>query len=429
MASTEPVTNSRLLVGTPKGADGAYYRAMSEKSSMIKLILDWTKNPTRNRNIFTIDHDNQFLWRANLKEGEEKQRLPRHIEDEFFTVQLPMLRRRGFDVEARGKVWSPWYVERCLRPRMTPKKIAQEYDRDYGGSASRFFPASTIEFACEKARPPIVTGEVICDYEQLEVKKFTKLKSGHLKLWVDLEKGIRPPVGEYVLGIDVSTGQGGSMSSNSVISIVDRRTGKKVGEYASPVTKPEKLAQLAVCLAKWFKNEDGGTAYMIWEGNGPGNSFRAYIIDETTFRNFHYRTPQKSVSGKATKEPGWWSNKDLKRELLSNYRHALVEGFFDNPHEAALRECLCYVEDTGGKVSFVSSLNEEDDPANAGENHGDRVVADALACFGMEELNGGQVKIDVKGKDNTNSRTNPPRGSFAFRRHQWAALQKKQDDW
>lgn len=427
MAATEPVTNSRLLVSTPKGADGAYYRCMTEDSSMIKLVLDWTKNPTRNRNLFTIDMANRHLYFAldEDKQGEDKRRMSSDFEDYFFTTQVPILQRRGFDVEARGKLWSPWYVERCLRPRMTPKKIAQEYDRDYGGSASRFFQSGVISMHVEKARAPIAQGEILCDLDTLVVQKFTKLKNGHLKLWLDLQAGTRPPRGEYVLGIDVATGQGGSMSSNSVISIIDRGLMKKVGEFASPNVKPERLAQYAVCLAKWFANADGGSAYMIWEGNGPGNSFRAFIVDETSFRNFHFRTSQKSVSGKATKEPGWWSNKDSKRELLSNYRHALTDLLVENPSEIALKETLCYIEDTGGKVVFVSSLNEEADPANDGENHGDRVIADALAVFGCEELNGGAGGAAPMAKA---SASNPPPGSFAARRKKWMALQKK-DEW
>jgi hypothetical protein len=429
MAATEPVTNSRLLVSTPKGSDGAYYHAMTEDGSMIKLVLDWTKNPTRNQNLFLIDLTTERLLRADIED--EVVEVDKGYQLKFFNEYLPILRRRGFDVEAKGKLWSPWYVERCLRPRMTPKKIAQEYDRDYGGSASRFFPSAVITRHLERALAPKVQGEVICDLDTLVVEKFTTLRNGHLKLWLELRGGTIPPRDEYVLGIDVATGQGGSMSSNSVISIYSRRTMKKVGEFANPNVRPERLAQYAVCLAKWFANEDGGPAYMIWEGNGPGQSFSRFVIDETSFRNFHYRTSQKSVSGKATKEPGWWSNKENKRLLLSNYRHALTDELTENASEIALRETLCYVEDTGGKVVFVSNLNEEDDPANDGENHGDRVIADALAVKGCEELNGGTGSLEVNQEKFSihNLPVNPPKNSYAGRRKKWLALQKNELDW
>jgi hypothetical protein len=412
MAATEPVTNCRLLVSTPKGADGAYYRCMTEptpESAMVKITLDWTNNPTRNKDMFRIDLEKKRL--LDIVSGDE---MKGKWVDTFFDENLPILQRRGFDVDVTTKVWSRWYVDRCLRPRMTPKKIAQEYDRDYGGSSSRFFPASTIQMLIDRTRKPLYQGEVICRQGTFS---FTKLKNGHLKLWCELQGGSHPPSGEYVLGIDIATGVGGTMSSNSVISIVDRLTGRKVGEFASPNYKPENLADLAIQIAKWFSNEDGGPAYMIWESNGPGGAFRNRII-ESDFRNFHYRTPQKLVNSKRTKEPGWSSSKTTKRDLFSKYRHSLVEGLFENPHELSLRETLNYEEESSGKLVFVSGFSDEDDHANIGENHGDRVVADALANLGMEELNGGTHIPEVKEK--RANKINPPQGSFAYRRKQWA---------
>lgn len=408
MSATEPVTNSRLLVSTYDGADGAYYRCMTSESSMLKMILDWTRNPTRNQDMFRIDMQNRKL----LSVKNDGQEMPIEMQEKFFKEDYPILAKRGFDVDSKTKVWSLWYVSRCVRPGMTPKKIAQEYDRDPGGTSSRFFPAGTIEMLCERARPATIQGDIIIDMEKLVVRTFTKLKEGRLKLWIPLVGGMRPPSGDYVMGIDIATGQGGTMSSNSVISIANRKTGSKVAEYADPNTKPERLAEIGVALARWFLNGTGGEAYMVWEGNGSGGSFRNHIIQETTFRNFYYRTNPKTPGAKPTKEPGWWSGKEQKRELLSRYRHALIEGFFDNPNEMALRETLCYVEDTGGKVKFKSGSNDEIDPANDGENHGDRVIADALANMGMEELNGSQDTLKMK----STPTIGPPKGSFAYRR-------------
>ena len=79
----------------------------------------------------------------------------------FFKEHLPTLIKRGFDVIDKSKLWSPWYVSRCLRPRMTPKKIAQEYDRNYGGSGDQFFPASLINLLREHCKASILQGEPI----------------------------------------------------------------------------------------------------------------------------------------------------------------------------------------------------------------------------------------------------------------------------
>jgi len=423
MSATEPVTNCRLLVSTPNGAEGAYWRCMIEPSSMVKLTLAWEKNPTRNENMFTVDFENRTLISVDTK-------LPMGtaLVRDFYEEWLPVLVKRGFDVTSKTKVWSPWYVSRCLRPRMTPKKIAQEYDRDYGGSASRFFPSATIEMLIERSVRPQLQGEILIDQEKHEVRGLTKMKEGLTKFWCRIDHNCMPPVGLYTVGVDVCTGQGGTMSSCSSISVIDRNSGKKVMEYADPNIKPEQLACLAVAVCKWFRNHSGGSAYLIWEGNGPGGAFRNFIIEETTFRNFYYRVPHRAPNGKETKEPGWWSGKEQKRDMLSRYRHALVEGHVENLSEYALRECLCYIEDTGGRIVFISGHNDDDDPANDGENHGDRVIADGLASYAMHYLNG---SLDPAKSKKSKATVGPPEGSFGYRRKLWMdhLSRKKRDEW
>lgn len=430
ISAVEPVTNSLLLVSTYDGADGAYYRMMREDSTMRKLILDWKRNPTRNQNMFRVDVKKKKLIvvKPDLTSMDGIVYANWDYIDVFFEEHLPTLRRRGFEVDSKTKIWSPWYVSRCLRPGMTPKKIAQEYDRDPGGSGSRFFAAATIEMLVEQARQPSIVGEIECNWETLTFDRLTRTPTGHLKLWCSLRgKDKLPPPGNYVIGGDIASGQGGDMSSNSVLSILNRDTGEKVGEYANPQIKPEKLAELAVVLCRWFASPDGGPAYLIWEGNGYGGSFRDRIL-ETDFRNFHWRTPWKSTKKKPTKEPGWWSNKDSKRDLLGKYRWSLTEGFFSNPNAPALKECLCYVNGPGGKVEFVSGMGEEDDPANSGENHGDRVIADALANYGMEELNGGTAKVSEH-KETQRQMLDPPAGSFRARQLHREKERRKKSYW
>lgn len=214
------------------------------------------------------------------------------------------------------------------------------------------------------------------------------------------------------------------MSSCSAISILDRMTGKKVAEYTTSTMNPEKFAGLAVALAKWFKNDDNGSAYMVWENNGPGGSFRNKIMD-IGFDNFHYRTSSKSKASKPTKEPGWLSNKDNKRELLSQYRFALIEGWYDNPSDIALRETLYFIEGSMGKIVFVSPANDDDDPTNEGENHGDRVIADSLSNLGMRELNGGDLGAAPEPKASIKA----PMGSFEYRRQEWKQKQHAGATW
>ena len=61
MASTQPVTDCRILVSTPFGDSGAYYDAMhTAGTQMLKLVLHWPMNPTRNVGLYE--------WREDEKE-------------------------------------------------------------------------------------------------------------------------------------------------------------------------------------------------------------------------------------------------------------------------------------------------------------------------------------------------------------------------
>lgn len=421
LSATEPATNSRIIVSTYAGASGAYYRCMQEDSEAIRVTMDWQRNPTRNKDLFTIDTKAKLLRNPITKEPV----LEGEFTEKFFEDNYHVLAKRGFEVQLPNKVWSPWYVSRCLRPRMTRRKVAQEYDMDAGGSGDLFFPMGVIEDLCSKTIAPRVICNIEVDEEKLIVRQIVKMLSGHLKLWISLVNNKNPPRGLYVIGCDVASGQGGVMSSNSVASIVNRETGVKVGEFASAVTSPEKFAEISVALCRWFKSSTGHPAYLIFESNGYGGAFRDRVID-SKFNYFHWRTPRGRVGGKRTKEAGFYTTKDSKKDLLSRYRWSITEGWFDNCSEAALRECGCYAYGPGDRIIFVSpDLSDIKNEAASGEAHGDRVIADALSNFGCEELNGGSAYIRKKQDEEKPSARNPPPGSFMHRRKRANKLRKK----
>jgi hypothetical protein len=424
LSATEPVTNCRLLVSTYEGADGAYYRAMHEPSSMVKIILRWEDNPSRNHHLFCIDAKNSKLLAPG---GNRPALMPDGYEEHFFEHEFKLLRARGFDVESRTKEWSPWYVKRCLRPRMTPKKIAQEYDRDPAGSGNSFFPPATIQVLRDRSRPPDQCGELEFHPETLFPTRFYRAHNGLFRLWFPLESASgRPPAGHYVVGVDVASGNGTCHASNSAISVVDRNTGCKVAEFASHTCTPERLAELAIATCRWFMSSSGDPAFLIWEANGYGGAVRERVL-LSDFRNFYYRTPWKTTNKKHSKEPGWWSSKDAKRDLLLKYRWALTEGFFDNPSDQALSECLSYAEGAGGKIVFLGGANDDEDPTNAGEHHADRVIADALASYAIEQLGGGAVAAHARKKQQ--AFFDPPAGSFAYRQKARREQSCRDDEW
>ena len=76
-----------------------------------------------------------------------------------------------------------------------------------------------------------------------------------------------------------------------------------------------------------------------------------------------------------------------------------------------MKECLDYVYVPGSDiVEHQQAVGTKDqDPSGARSNHGDRVIADDLACKGLKEC--GPVREEEYEFE-------PPVGSFAWRRQQ-----------
>ena len=81
---------------------------------------------------------------------------------------------------------------------------------------------------------------------------------------------------------------------------------------------------------------------------------------------------------------GWWSTRDEKKNLLTQYKHALENGYVTNRSEQALNECLEYHFFPDGSVEHVAAKDILD-PSGTNDNHGDIVIADALCYRGMSE--------------------------------------------
>lgn len=422
--STGPVTESRFFISTPKGPEGAYYEIMHSDSEMQKLILDWKDNPTRNRGMFTI----KIKRKVHVIEPVDIEKYgdpPQSFRKKFFEKDLKRLTDRGFPTNDENKWWSPWYVLQCLRPGSTPISVAQEYDRDYGGSVARFFNVPLIDkLITETTTPPRYVGEL--HWEENTFKpKFNSNPAGYLKIWCQLVQESYPPKNtDYVLGVDIAGGQGGVRSSNSVISVVNRANGAKVAELASPSIPPEMLADYAIALAMWFGGKGGG-GHIIHEDMGYGVQFRNRIR-ETPFRNMYVRATTDQWSRKRSKKLGFVTTKNSKRELLGAYSYALAEGYFVNPSKLALSECKDYMILPNGRIEHVAAVST-DDPSGAGENHGDRVIADALANWVLHEFREGNRGI-VNPLEAPDEKI-PPTSILAMRREMQEKERKKRDYW
>lgn len=147
-----------MFVSTPKGASGAYYDVMHQESNMLKVVMDWKEHPVRKRGLYTtIDGVVKILDK-----------------DFAFPEEYPFVKD--------GKVRSPYYDQECMRPGATPQSIAQELDRDYGGSEYQIFGKDLYEIGRENLVSPYAVGVLHYDESDLE-PDFNETEDGPWKLW------------------------------------------------------------------------------------------------------------------------------------------------------------------------------------------------------------------------------------------------------
>lgn len=360
LSATRDTSACRIFNSTPKGAGNAFYDVIHRGQGM-HIRLHWIAHPVK---------------------------------------------AAGLYYDAEGKARSPWYDEQCARA-IHPAEIGQELDIDYLASDYTFFPVELLDkIRVEDVRPPTATGHLDFDADSLHPQQFAPQEGGPFRLWMHLEGDSKPRRGEYCFGIDIATGSrnvSGQGASNSVIAVYDRATGEKVAEYAQAGLDPFKFAHVAIALAKWFADLSGSPAFMVWEANGPGQQFGNEIWDRG-FRHFYYRRAEGNVVRRTSEQPGFWSTGPTKRLLLGRYKQGLIERKVINHSYEAIDEARYYVYGASGEIHH-SRANRSADPTGARDNHGDRVIADALGYWGCIERPS-EVKKDDEG---------PKPGSLAHR--------------
>lgn len=346
LSSTRDATNCRLFNSTPNGVNNAFYDI--RQTGIKRLRLHWSSHPIKSLGLYTTNE------RGGLKvlggDGAYS------FEDYKFVLD--------------GKLRSPWYDEQCRRSANS-QEIAQELDIDYLGSGFQYFNASAISEAIRNhARPPILTGDLEYDDTTGEPIRFSECAGGHLLLWTLLDGGGNPPIDhKYTVGTDVSAGTG---ASNSCLAGYDITTNSKVFEYVNSHIRPEQFAKQVAAICRWF-----GNAYLIWESGGPGRQFGSRI-EELGYGNIYLRRREEGLSHKVSDIPGIVTTKEVKLIFLGEYRSAVEKGECVNRSKEALQECLEYVFAPDGGVEHSKQCSRMD-PSGAKANHGDRVIADALA--------------------------------------------------
>jgi len=389
LASTQAVTNTRIFVSTPLGAAGGFYDVMHDPDMrLVRLRLAWWEHPQKQHGLYTTEN-------GKLKV------LDQHYE---FPPDYPFI--------LDGKLRSPWYDNECRRCPI-PTIIAQELDIDYLGSSYLFFDRTVIQRAIQRdARPPCLVGELECNPERGEPGDFAACQGGRLELWMFLDALGRPPRQKYVVGCDIATGTldaKGKGASKSAAKVYTANGRVLAASLVCSGVKPKEFAGMVVALCRWLTGESDDEVFLGWEANGPGREFGDEVI-RLGYRCLYYKPRNdRSIESERTDIPGWWSAKESKKAILAEYERCVASGDLTNRCERALLQMECFVKTDSGSVQHIASLGKGD-PNLRGDDHGDEVIADAVAnlcCASLHGTIGGAESIEI------------PEGSFAARRRDY----------
>lgn len=402
MASTQHVTDCRIYLSTPKGAAGAFYDiANSESPKIHRITLHWTIHPRKSRGLYTSDRvgNNYVLRVIDQDYYEEKQ---------MFEGDYPFI--------LDGKYRSPWYdgeCERCPIPRL----IAQELDIDYVGSGSQFYDNEALNRALRNCRKVEHRGRLELSADKKEVR-FVEDRHGPVRVWVPMTSAMVPPMNTtYSIGVDTASGAAGDDSSNSVATGMDETTAEVVVDIVSNAIDPVDWAEYVFALGRWLCGSEH-EAFVVVEENGYGG-----VVIRRLWRMGYRNIRRKKVKGrpddKATKNLGWHSDTDSKRDLLTEHNAAMAREEIVERSRQAIDECRQFVFD-GQKVEHSKALNSPS-PEHEGDNHGDRVISRALAWLGLRERGYGRSLTEGKKRPKK-----APEYSLAWRREQRKKSPKKQ---
>ena len=256
-------------------------------------------------------------------------------------------------------VWTPWLGDQ-LRKR-DKIDLAQNVFAEAMGAGAAFFPSVSVtahrrEFGREPRRANWIKG------------RWVDSPTGRWRLWGDVE------VGSYAVGMDPAYGTGNHASA---VAVLDASTRQMVAMMVDANISPADLAaEVADVCRGAFRD-----SVVAWEVNGPGQSLQRDFEAQRFHRVWKPRREGKTTHG-IIDRVGWVSSEQSKRLLLGNLSRAVQQGEIIVPCTGTMDEMLAYVLDGNGRV-IPGRLRDES--TGARENHGDRVIALALAWMALDD--------------------------------------------
>lgn len=188
-----------ILISTPNGRDQLYYKtyknAQSKENDYHIVRLHWALDPRYNKDLEWIVYD---------KNGEESERI---VEDNFSEQHILERLKEGLYPT------SSWFRKMCRNMNNDKKRIAQELEVKFEGSAGNVIDTKIIEYYSRQiVRDPI------------REEGFDK----KVWIWKDPVEGHR-----YIAGLDPSSGSGEDYSALSIIDLDEMEVVLEYKGYAS----------------------------------------------------------------------------------------------------------------------------------------------------------------------------------------------------
>jgi hypothetical protein len=351
-----------LYIGTHYGVGGEFYK-LCERPDQFKIVMHWSMHPTFRKGLYKYNPS-----------------LPGNLELLDGGYQFPQGYKFVLDGTPTGGphpgVRSPWYDAECV-DRGNRRDVAMHLDIDPAGSSHQFFdPIAIRDHIRRYSREPVWRGEFDYDSASGRLQGIKADARGRLKLWVNPDGAGNLPPSKYTAGADISAGTG---NTPSTFCGIDASRGIKILEWQDSRIDPKDYGPLAVALCWLMKDAAGQGARFCWESDGPVGFKFGQEVTKRGYTNIYMRADEFKLLSGQSENPGWYSQqRGAKYSLLSDYRKALEKGDLVNPCESSLMETLNFIVTPDQEVVHNESITT-DDPTAARSNHGDQVIADALA--------------------------------------------------
>lgn len=268
-------------------------------------------------------------------------------------------------------IWTPWLEAKARTDDPLTLAMNEMGDASVGGS--NVFRGDIIARQRTAVERPYYEGDLLWhdepgtmrDHrlrtEDHTVVEFVNREGGRLLWWGELVDGRPPQDAAYVIGSDVSQGQG---ASNSIAAIGDVDTLRKVGMYIDSRSDPHTWSRILAGLGLWCGGRTGGKALVGWERDGAGCTLGGYLSD------LKYGRVYIDDDGDA----GWKSGKAEKVKLVLGLAAAWTTGKTQEPEEATLDEAGTFIWLPTGAIESQRLVQDKDAKAT----HGDRIIGTAL---------------------------------------------------